>query len=59
MVLNGSVINLGAAVGAAVGGGLLALGGYTALGLGLPVFAFAAAGDGVVASSRWQEVSNA
>lgn len=44
MVLNGSAINLGAAVGAAVGGGLLALGGYQALGLGLPVFAFVAAG---------------
>ena len=43
MVLNGSVMNLGAAVGAAVGGGLLALGGYQALGFGLPVFAFAAA----------------
>lgn len=44
MALNGSVMNLGAAVGAAVGGGLLAVGGYTALGLGLSVFAFAAAG---------------
>ena len=44
MVLNGSVMNLGAAVGAAVGGGLLALGGYQALGFGLPVFAFVAAG---------------
>ena len=44
MALNGSVMNLGAAIGAAVGGGLLALGGYVALGLGLSVFAFAAAG---------------
>jgi predicted MFS family arabinose efflux permease len=43
MVLNGSVMNLGTAAGAAMGGLLLALGGYQALGLGLPIFAFMAA----------------
>lgn len=43
MVLNGSVMNLGTAAGAAVGGLLLAVGGYQALGLGLPLFAFMAA----------------
>ena len=43
MVFNGSALNLGSAVGAALGGGLIALGGYGALGLGLPVFALAAA----------------
>ena len=42
MVLNGSVINLGTAAGAAVGGLLLAVGGYHAIGLGLPVFALLA-----------------
>jgi predicted MFS family arabinose efflux permease len=40
MVLNGSIINIGAAVGAALGGVLIATGGYTALGIGLPIFAF-------------------
>ncbi len=39
MLLNGSVINLGTAAGAALGGGLIALGGYRALGVGLSVFA--------------------
>lgn len=43
MGLNGAVFSLGAAGGAAAGGLLLALGGYDALGLGLPVFALAAA----------------
>jgi MFS transporter, DHA1 family, inner membrane transport protein len=38
MVLNGSVINLGTAVGAAAGGLLIALGGYSLLGLLVPVF---------------------
>jgi predicted MFS family arabinose efflux permease len=39
MLLNGSVINLGTAAGAALGGGLIALGGYQALGIGLSIFA--------------------
>jgi predicted MFS family arabinose efflux permease len=39
MLLNGSVINLGTAAGAALGGGLIALGGYRALGVGLSIFA--------------------
>jgi predicted MFS family arabinose efflux permease len=43
MVLNGSIINLGTAAGAAIGGVLLAVGGYHAIGLGLPVFALLAA----------------
>ncbi len=43
MVLNGSLLNAGTAGGAALGGILIALGGYGALGLGLPLFAFAAA----------------
>jgi predicted MFS family arabinose efflux permease len=43
MVLNGSLLNAGAAGGAALGGVLIALGGYGALGIGLPLFAFAAA----------------
>ena len=42
MVLNGSVINLGTAVGAAVGGLLIALGGYALLGLLVPVFVLGA-----------------
>jgi DHA1 family inner membrane transport protein len=42
MVLNGTVFNLGSAVGSALGGVLIALGGYSALGLGLPIFAFCA-----------------
>jgi len=43
MVLNGTLLNVGAAVGAGLGGVLIALGGYSALGIGLPLFAFAAA----------------
>jgi predicted MFS family arabinose efflux permease len=43
MVLNGSLLNFGTAAGAGAGGVLIAIGGYTALGLGYPVFAFAAA----------------
>jgi predicted MFS family arabinose efflux permease len=43
MVVNGSLINAGTAGGAALGGVLIAFGGYGALGLGLPLFAFAAA----------------
>ena len=42
MVLNGSVINLGTAVGAAVGGLLIALGGYALLGLLVPGFVLGA-----------------
>ena len=42
MVLNGSVYNLGTAAGAALGGLLIALGGYGALGIGLPAFALVA-----------------
>jgi MFS transporter, DHA1 family, inner membrane transport protein len=43
MTLNGSLFNLGAAGGGAIGGALLALSGYEALAIGLPVFGFAAA----------------
>ncbi|MBA2755531.1 MAG: MFS transporter [Chloroflexia bacterium] len=43
MTLNGSLFNLGAAGGGAVGGLLLSLGGYGALALGLPVFGLASA----------------
>jgi DHA1 family inner membrane transport protein len=43
MVLNGSLLNLGTAAGAIVGGALIALGGYTALGIGFPLFAFTGA----------------
>jgi predicted MFS family arabinose efflux permease len=43
MVLNGSVLNLGTAGGAVLGGSLIAFGGYTALGIGLPLFALVAA----------------
>lgn len=42
MVLNGSVFNLGTAAGAALGGLLIAVSGYGALGVGLPAFALAA-----------------
>src|SRR5262249_50580791 len=42
MVLNGSVLNLGSAVGTALGGGLIAAGGYHALALGLPFFGLTA-----------------
>src|SRR5215218_4684444 len=43
MVLNGSVLNLGTAGGAVLGGTLIAVGGYPALGIGLPLFALVAA----------------
>ena len=43
MVLNGSLYNLGAAVGAAAGGVLLASGGFDALAIGLPLFGLASA----------------
>jgi len=43
MLLNGSMVNFGSAVGAAVGGGLIALNGYQALGMGLPIFALVGA----------------
>jgi predicted MFS family arabinose efflux permease len=43
MVLAVSVYSLGAAIGGAAGGLLLAWGGYAALGVGLAIFAAAAA----------------
>src|SRR5215218_2189366 len=43
MTLSGSLFNLGAAGGSAIGGALLALSGYQALAIGLPVFALGAA----------------
>jgi len=43
MVFNGSLMNFGAAGGAAIGAVLLSFGGYVALGIGLPAFALAAA----------------
>jgi predicted MFS family arabinose efflux permease len=43
MVLNGTVLNLGTAGGAILGGALIAFGGYTALGIGLPFFSLVAA----------------
>jgi MFS transporter, DHA1 family, inner membrane transport protein len=43
MTLSGSLFNLGAAGGSAIGGALLALSGYEALALGFPVFALGAA----------------
>ena len=39
MLLNGSMVSFGTAAGAAIGGGLIALNGYPALGWGLPIFA--------------------
>jgi MFS transporter, DHA1 family, inner membrane transport protein len=39
MTLNSSVLELGTAFGGALGGALLAIGGYSALGLGLPIVA--------------------
>jgi predicted MFS family arabinose efflux permease len=42
MVLNGSVINLGTSIGAAIGGLLIALGGYALLGLLVPGFVLGA-----------------
>jgi DHA1 family inner membrane transport protein len=43
MTLHGSLFNLGAAGGGAIGGLLVALAGYGALAIGLPIFGFAAA----------------
>jgi predicted MFS family arabinose efflux permease len=43
MTLHGSLFNLGAAGGGAVGGLILSLGGYDALAFGLPVFGLASA----------------
>jgi MFS transporter, DHA1 family, inner membrane transport protein len=43
MALNASLLNVGSALGAGLGGALLALGGYGAMGVGLPVFALLAA----------------
>jgi predicted MFS family arabinose efflux permease len=42
MVLNGSLLNIGAAGGAMLGGMLISFGGYEALGIGLPVVAMVA-----------------
>lgn len=39
MLLNGSMVSFGTAAGAAIGGGLIAMNGYRALGMGLSVFA--------------------
>lgn len=52
MMLNGSVINLGSAVGAAIGGALLAIGGYAALGLGLALFGALASVVAVISARR-------
>lgn len=43
MVLNGSILNFATAASAALGGVLIAAGGYGALGTALPLFAFVAA----------------
>ncbi len=43
MVLNGSLYNLGAAAGAGIGGVLLAMGGFDALAVGLPLFGLGSA----------------
>jgi DHA1 family inner membrane transport protein len=43
MTLSGSLFNLGAAGGSAIGGALLAVAGYEALAIGFPLFALAAA----------------
>jgi predicted MFS family arabinose efflux permease len=43
MVLNGSILNLGTAGGALLGGILISLGGYAALGIGLGLTALVAA----------------
>lgn len=39
MLLNSSLVNFGTAIGAAIGGGLIVIGGYPALGIGLSCFA--------------------
>ena len=49
MTLHGSLFNLGAAGGGAIGGLLLALGDYGSLAVGLPVFGIASA---LLASAR-------
>jgi MFS transporter, DHA1 family, inner membrane transport protein len=46
MALNSSIIRLGSAGGAAIGGGLLVTGSYVALGIGFPLMAFGAAACG-------------
>lgn len=46
MALNSSIIRMGSAGGAAIGGTLLALGNYAALGIGFPVIALLAAACG-------------
>jgi DHA1 family inner membrane transport protein len=43
MVLNGSILNFGAAAGAGLGGLLLELGGYEAMAVGMPLFGLAGA----------------
>jgi predicted MFS family arabinose efflux permease len=43
MTLHGSLFNLGAAGGGAIGGLLLAVAGYDALAVGLPIFGIASA----------------
>jgi len=43
MVLNGALFNLGAAGGAGIGGVLLAVGGFDALAIGLPLFGLGSA----------------
>lgn len=43
MVLNASIITLGAGLGTLIGGGLIGVGGYGLLGMVLPLFAFVAA----------------
>jgi predicted MFS family arabinose efflux permease len=43
MVLNGSLYNIGAAIGAGLGGILLATGGVSALAFGLPLFGLGSA----------------
>ncbi len=47
MALNGTLLNAGGAIGAALGGGLIAIGGYGALGFGL--FGFALVGAALAA----------
>lgn len=52
MILNGSVINLGSAFGSAIGGVLLAIGGYAALGLGLTLFGVTASVVALLSARR-------
>lgn len=58
MVLNSSLMNLGAAAGAGVGGLLLAIGGYGALALGMPLVAVAAAALVLLPSRRRHPLSS-